>query len=326
MDLAEAKTRVSIPDLWRRLDLPGEPNVSCRSPFREDRKPSFSVSRDGLLFNDFASGAGGDAIDFLQLATGLSREAACRKFIEMAGGAVSSSLPVKRTPPAPPQARQRPSPPPMRRGTAADFRRLARLRNLSPEGIQLAGGRGLLWFAELRGFDSWIVTDGERLNQQARRMDGGTWAHLPDHPKAWTLRGSWASWPIGAKEAKPFEKVALVEGGPDLLATFHFIYCEDREAEVAPVAILGAANSIPEDALQLLGGKIIRLFPHTDEAGREAAERWARQLASVGAEVDAFDFAGLHQMNGAPVGDLNDLAYISPDDFEAERETWGVMP
>jgi hypothetical protein len=46
----------------------------------------------------------------------------------------------------------------------------------------------------------------------------------------------------------------------------------------------------------------------------------------MGAEVDAFNFAGLHRMDGADVGDLNDLAYISADDFEADRETWGVMP
>jgi hypothetical protein len=326
MDLAEAKERLGIPDIWRRLDLPGQPAVSCRSPFREDRKPSFSVSKDGRLFNDFTSGTGGDAIDFLREATGLSREAACRKFIELAGGAVSSPLPVRTTSPASPQVRRKPFLPMMTHGTAADFERLARLRNLSFEGIQLASERGLLWFAELRSFDSWIVTDGERVNAQARRLDGGTWDHLPGNPKAWTLRGSWASWPIGAREAQPFEAAALVEGGGDLLAAFHFAFCEGRESEVAPVAMLGAAHRIHEDALPLLAGKRIRLFPHADSAGQEAAANWTRQLDAVGADVDAFDFAGLHRTDGAGVGDLNDLALISPDDFEAERETWRVMP
>jgi hypothetical protein len=325
MMIEEAKQRLRIPDLWHRLDLPGEPKVSCRSPFREDRNPSFSVSRDGLLFNDFTSGTGGDAIDFLQLATGLSREAACKKFLEMAGGGVA--MPPARPMPAAAVSRQRerPSFPDFERGTPADFKRLARLRNLSPEGIQIASESGLLWFADLRGFDSWLVTDGERVNAQARRMDGGTWEHLPGTPKAWTLPGSWASWPIGTKEAQPFKKIAIVEGGPDLLAAFHFAFCEDRE-DVAPVAMLGAGQRIPEDALPLLAGKIIRLFPHTDNAGQEAAARWTRQLETVGADVDAFDFAGLHQTDGAPVGDFNELAYISPDDFETHREAWGVMP
>jgi hypothetical protein len=326
MDLAQGKERLNIHGLWRLLDLPGDPKVCRRSPFREDKSASFSVSRDGLLFNDFATGEAGDAIDFLQIATGLSREAACRKFLEMAGGAASSPLPAKRTPPATPQARQKPYLPMMRRGAAADFKRLARLRNVSIEGLQLASERGLLWFAELRGFDSWIVSDGERWNAQARRLDGGTWEHLPGNPKAWTLPGSRAAWPIGTKEAQPFKAVALVEGGGDLIAACHFVFCEDRERDVAPVAILGAANSIPADALPLLAGKRVRLFPHTDSAGQEAAANWTRQLESAGADVDEFDFAGLHRTDGADVGDLNDLAYISPDDFEAERETWAVLP
>ena len=326
MTLPEAKERFRIPDLWRNLELPGEPKASCKSPFREDRHASFSVSADGLLFNDFSTGTGGDAIDFLQLATGLSRQEARRRFIDLAGGMAVLPLPVKQTPPAPPQARQRPSLPMMRLGTAADFKRLAGLRNLSIEGMQLASERGLLWFAELRGVDSWLVSDGERANGQARRMDGGTWEHLPGNPKAWTLPGSRAAWPVGAKEAQPFKVVVLVEGGGDLLAACHFAFCEDREQDVAPVGILGAGNRIPEDALRLLASKRVRLYPHLDSAGQEAAERWTRQLEAVGADVDEFDFAGLHRTDGADVGDLNDLAYICPDDFEAERETWGVMP
>ncbi len=327
MDLVEAKARLSIPDLWHRLELPGTPKVSCSSPFREDRNPSFSVFKDGLLFKDFATGEAGDAIDFLALATGLDRKAACKRFIELVGGAVSSPLPVKRTPPAHPQVRPKPSLPMIRHGTAPDFHRLARLRNLSREGIQLASERGLLWFAKLRGVNCWIASDSARLNAQARRMDGRTWEHLPGSPKAWTLPGSWASWPIGVKEAQPFKKIAFVEGGPDSLAAFHFAICEDREPDIAPVAMLGAGQRIHQDALPLLAGKTIRLFPHLDSAGQEAAKRWTRQLEAVGADVDAFDFAGLHQMDGAPVGDLNDLAYISPDDFAAEeRETWGIMP
>ena len=321
-----AKARLSIPALWARLDLPGTPKASCKSPFREDRRASFSVSKDGALFNDFATGEAGDAVDFLRLATGLSTEAAFQKFIEMAGGSVHEAKPLPKRPAAAPQARQKPTLPAFERGSAADFTRLAQLRNLSVEGLRLASARGLLWFAELRGFDAWIVTDGERVNAQARPMDGGTWEHLHGEPKAWTLPCSWAGWPIGSKEAQSFPKLALVEGGGDLLAAFHFIHCEDRERDFAPVAMLGASQRIHEDALPLFTGKRIRLFPHLDKAGQEAAERWTRQLESVGAEVDAFDFAGLHQTSGEPVGDLNDLARISADDFETELETWSVMP
>jgi hypothetical protein len=38
-----AKERLLIPTLWRLLELPGNPKASCRSPFRKDKKPSFSI-------------------------------------------------------------------------------------------------------------------------------------------------------------------------------------------------------------------------------------------------------------------------------------------
>ena len=86
MTLAEAKQKLNIFQLWELLNLPGTPKRSCNSPFRRDRHASFSISRTGELFNDFATGTGGDAIDFLEQATGLNRAAACRRFIELAGG------------------------------------------------------------------------------------------------------------------------------------------------------------------------------------------------------------------------------------------------
>ena len=60
----EAKAKLTIPVLWQMFTLAGKPAKSCRSPFREDRHPSFSVSDDGRYFHDFATGEKGDAIDF----------------------------------------------------------------------------------------------------------------------------------------------------------------------------------------------------------------------------------------------------------------------
>ena len=318
MDIAEAKHRLRIPDVWQLLGLPGEPKASCKSPFREDRRASFSVSRGGLLFNDFATGDAGDAVDFLSLAKGLSRAEACKTFIALAGG--EAVTPTAR-PIVAREARQweRPKYPDFAKGNGVDLKRLARLRNLSIEGLQLASERGLLWFAVLRGFDAWLVCDSERVNAQARRMDGGTWEHI-NGAKAWTLPGSRAAWPIGAREAGAFRSVALVEGGPDLLTACHFIAVEGRERRIAPVAMLGASPSIRAAALPLFCGKRVRIFGHLDAngAGQRATRRWASQLKQSGAMVDAFSFAGLWQVDGSPVGDLNDLARVHGDCYEAE--------
>jgi hypothetical protein len=326
MSLEEAKERLRIPDLWRQFNLQGQPRTSCKSPFREDRRPSFSVSRDGLLFNDFATGQGGDAIHFLQLATGLEPKAACRRFIELASGEVKLSRTQATRSAKVSAPRQRPEFPDFQKGSAADFERLGLLRNLSTEGLQLASERGLLWFAELRGFDAWIITDSERLNAQARRMDGDTWEHLEGKPKAWTLQGSFARWPIGAKESRRFESIAFCEGGPDLCAAHHFIWCEGREREVTAVAMLGATQRIHDFALPLLAGKRIRIFPHHDASGENALQLWTRQLQSVGADVDYFDLSGLLTQSRARVSDLNDLCSIEYDEFKSDRQLWHIMP
>ena len=42
-------------------------------------------------------------------------------------------------------------------------------------------------------------------------------------------------------------------------------------------------------------GKRVRIFPHHDDTGDSAANRWAEQLAEACADVDAFSLAGLRR-------------------------------
>jgi hypothetical protein len=312
MTISEAKARLTIPILWARLGLPGSPGTACRSPFRQDRHGSFSVSKCGRLFNDFGTGEAGDAIDFLALATGLSKKAATILFIEMAGGASCSPLPAKQSPPAASQPRQKPVFPDLKRGTDEELQALADLRKISFAACFIARGAGLLHFETLHGHRAFLLTDDARLAAQARRLDGQPWDHIG--AKAWTLPGSWAAWPVGLGTGAAYPAFMLCEGGPDLLAALHFIHERDAETLVFPVGMLGASMAIHEDALPLLAGKRIRIFPHTDPAGAKAANRWAAQLATVGAIVDCADFTGLRKADGSPVADLNDATQIHPED------------
>ncbi|MDB4641318.1 bifunctional DNA primase/polymerase [Akkermansiaceae bacterium] len=59
-----------IHDAWEDLGLPGEPSESCRSPFRHDLNPSFSVFDAGRKWKDYGTDEGGDVFDFVQKATG----------------------------------------------------------------------------------------------------------------------------------------------------------------------------------------------------------------------------------------------------------------
>jgi hypothetical protein len=199
---------------------------------------------------------------------------------------------------------------------------LASLRGLSVEGVRLAYARGLLRFGPYRARPAWFVLDSSSRVAQARRMDGQNWF---GDVKAFTLPGSQAAWPVGIGEAQPFPAVALCEGGPDLLAAHHFLWLENHGADCAAVAMLGGCAAIHPDALPLFAGKRVRIFPHVDDTGEKAVDRWAAQLAAAGASVDAFSFAGLRRADGEPVKDLCDVAAISPDDFTAHRCLWELF-
>ena len=199
---------------------------------------------------------------------------------------------------------------------------LAALRGLSIEGVKLAYECGLLRFGTYRHRPAWFILDKSGRVAQARRLEGQPWA---PGVKAWTLPGSQAAWPVGITEAADVPAVALCEGGPDLLAACAFMVAEGRERDVTPVAMLGGCARIHADALPLFSGKRVRIFPHVDETGDTAANRWAEQLADAGATVDAFALAGLRRADGAPVKDLCDLAAIHADDFEAHRCLWKLF-
>jgi hypothetical protein len=208
-------------------------------------------------------------------------------------------------------------------GAAGDFTALAALRGLSVEAIRFASKRGLLRFGKFRGHPAWFILDASRRVIQARRLDGRKWT---ESAKAWTLAGSQAAWPLGIFEARNFPAIAFCEGGPDLLAAFHFLLAENRECDCAPVAMLGGCARIHPDALPMFAEKRVRIFRHTDMTGENAADRWAEQLTDAGAEVDAFRFDGLRRMDVQPVNDLNDLAAIHADDFEMHRCLWAIFP
>lgn len=320
--LAALKQRLTIPVLWARLGLPGSPRATgaCRSPFREDRTPSFSIHDEGRRWKDFGTGEGGDAIDFIARACALGPEEAVRRFLAMAGaeagrdGGASSLQPPRAMRPALCPVRL----PPLRRGTGAELEALAHSRGLHPAAIALAQSLGLLAFAEVCGQAAWVLLDPSRRIAEARRMDRQVFPAIGELAarKAHTLRGSAKSWPLGAAllETLPhFRAVMLVEGGPDLLAALHF--CLEREVDdVLPLAMLGRGTGARIDpaALALIKGRRVRLYPHhdADGGGVAAAQGWALQLCAHGCEVDFFAFANLTQADGSAVGDLNEAVFI----------------
>lgn len=334
MSIVDARARLSITALWQRLSLPGEPSKKCRSPFREDRKPSFEVSvdpSDGFeKWKDWSTGEHGDAIDFLAKARSLTNSQAIAEFCALArgatveGGGYNGATFRK----AETKKHRKIHPENFRIGTKAEFAVLSRLRSISVEGLKLASDAGLLRFGDCCGYPSWTLLDQSFRLAQSRRLDGQEFpaAGEQEERKAHTWRGSDQSWPLNCESLRRCDKAALVEGAPDMLAAFGYAFAEKKEVSVVITAMLGASCRISAAALPLFAGKQVRIFAHADDAGLQAALRWWEQLETVGANLSWFDFSSLTQENGDPVKDFNDLTSISYDDFESKRVLWEVLP
>jgi hypothetical protein len=200
-------------------------------------------------------------------------------------------------------------------GTFAQRDRLVKLRGLGDDaGVNACVRRGLLRFCEFQGAECWCVTDQTEQAKQMRRLDGNPLLGANGiEMKAKSTFGSVHSWPIGTIEAREYDYIAIVEGGPDLLAAHQYAYIEDKLDNVAICAMLGSSNKICDDALAELSGKRIRVIGHADKAGAKARTRWMEQLAHFGCKVDAYDLCGLTFENGKQVSDINDLFYCQED-------------
>jgi CHC2 zinc finger len=308
----DIKASTTIPDVAASLYPKWQPTKSCRSPFRPDRSPSFSVFDEGRRWHDFAEGKGGDVLDFVMRALGCPFEEAVKYLGGVTDHQQQFSGRVERTP-----GRSRPTRhwPSLRKPSQTDLEKIAKTRGLSVQGLELAVSHGLLWVAPYYGFTSWVVTDSERRAGSFRRMDGRPWK---DGRKALFLQGSESAYPIGLREIINFPAVLLTEGAPDLLAAFHCIHDAGIEGRVTAASILSASvRQIPDLCLPSFTGKVVRIFAHGDTPGQEAGERWAKQLKAVTARVDVFSFDGFSTADDEAVTDLNELVRlrVSPNNI-----------
>ncbi|MDZ4403895.1 CHC2 zinc finger domain-containing protein [Prosthecobacter sp.] len=312
-DIPALKERLLIPDVWQRLGLPGQPAASCRSPFRTDKSPSFSIYDGGRRWKDFSANEGGDVIDFIATACKIDTQEATRRFLAMAGVplAVTSSCSHSMRPASLVM-------PLLHRGSTTEIERVAKTRHLCPEAVSLAHCLPTLAFGDVCGFPCWILTDQARRIAEARRLDGKPFPEMDKlgERKAHTLKGSSKAWPVGAavlRRIPQFRAIMLVEGGPDYLAALHFAFLFERWG-VLPVAMLGrsAGTQMEATALSLLAGRRVRIYPHADAdgGGMTSAQIWAAQLHAKGCQVDFFDFTGLNRRDGRPVNDLNDCSVL----------------
>ncbi len=312
---AEIKTCLTIDRVGAAVFPGWAPAKSCKSPFRQDRTPSFSVFDSGRAWKDHATNEGGDVVSFYMKATGLQFTDALDRLGAMAG--VYPDAPARE--PEPKRVLRLPDD--LHEGAAEELVTVAKLRGINPEATAEASERGLLKFSTVGWFSCWLLLDQSGKSAQARRMDGKPFPSIGSltERKAHTLKGSGQAWPLGLLEAAEKPSIAIVEGGADLMSAIHFAQTEGKADQVGFVTMLGASNSIPDDALIHFKNKRVRIFAHGDDAGRKAAIKWKSQLQTVHALVDIFDCGDVPMNSGKVSGDLNDIADIDADFWEDNR-------
>jgi hypothetical protein len=301
----EALGRVRIYQAASQLGfyLPESPG-SCRSPFREERRASFSwfVGRDGRdRWKDFGTGEGGDTLDFIMKGLRCPYSVAAKELLKMAGLEEWGNGP-RRASALPPSILCTPKPGPkpieprrsakehlpadLHQGSARELSELIESRRwiASPEQLQEASETGALRFGTFYGERSWLLVDSQLRFFEARRLDAKPWGNGGKS----NSRGSKSL--LGVERLRPGCVCLFVEGAPDYLAGWILRAEAEKEScsfssECFPVAALGASSSLSREDLAHFRGVRVLMFPHRDEAGQQACLRWKRELKTGGAEV-----------------------------------------
>lgn len=308
---AEARDKFTIADAWHLLGLPGEPKASCKSPFREDRSPSFSIHSEGKAWTDHATSDGGDVVEFVRHAIAGDHKDVREWLRQRIGTERPPSKPAKA--PEAPKAIHWPGE--LLEGVSATWDAFAKHRRLTYTAVHAMVSSGILRFVKLPDNSKcYIITDKSRRAGEVRRLDGKRFGDS----KAYPLKGVDKSWLPGTEllaSAPKTTGVLITEGATDLLAAID-IYSRYRwhhagQNSWQPIALLGAGcKRLHPQAEALIKGRRVRLVPDGDAAGDVMAGHWTGLLRKIGCHVDVAELPR--------ETDLTDhLSTISPTDLFA---------
>ena len=282
----QARETLTIPQAWQMLGLQGEPKASCKSPWRDERTPSFSIYDNGRKFKDHGEQIGGDVVEFIRYTLGTDH-AGVRQWLTQHLTNVPT-VPTKRT--TTPKVIQWPAP--HHEGDERHHSAMVKARGLHPITVRFLAKFDMLRFTNIQGMSGFIVSDASMRNAEIRRANGAPWPQSgkPQYP----LTGAAKEWLVGAEILRhvPDAHVMLCEGATDFLTAWDLVVryrMQDRTApKWVPVGLLGAGCKVlhPECA-ELLTGRHVRLVPDGDKAGREMLAHWQEVLASIGCTTDA---------------------------------------
>jgi|GEM_PF-2965016 len=289
--IKEAKEILTIPVLWDHFQLAGMPAKSCLSPFRRERRPSFSVyphpETGEELFKDHGDlGVGGDSFDFFKECSDLDGREAVEAFLELAEQHrwIGNAFAAKATQIEKPKAK------PLPRNFADQCADMCK-RLLNNPGLcgaygnkrgwkketilQLANEGSLGWFSNGPAF---IYTTGIKVRSD---MFGERHFH-------WQL-GSGSIW--RADRIANASKVYITEGESDCITMIDSGI--ENEPGVAVLALHSASTRLDPELATLFTDKEVTLCMDNDDPGKAAVERNAKLLKPFAAMVKTLNLEGI---------------------------------
>jgi hypothetical protein len=300
-----------IPDAWRDLGLEGDPRANCKSPWRDEKEPSFSIYDDGRKFKDHGADQQGDVFEFVKLTLDTGFKEAAR-WVEERNGIMRrerSRMPKEAT--SKPKLIEWPGD--LVEGTAATWEGFAGFRGLSFPAVHAAVHAGILRFVKADGHKCFAITDEARKAGEIRRIDGKDFKK----GKVFGLSGVDKSWLVGSSllpETRKTTPVFISEGATDFLAAWN-AYSRYRRAggerSWLPLALLGASGKrLHPDLHEQIAGRAVRLAPDGDDAGRKMADHWGTMLSAIGCPVEI-----LEMPRGRDLRDMLEAGELKPEEI-----------
>jgi hypothetical protein len=176
--------------------------------------------------------------------------------------------------------------PEMRRFSREELEPIARQRGIPWGGLYIARSFGLIKACQLDGHDCYAVCEGRFA--QVRRCDGQPFTNAEGRAiNAKNLPGSEGAW-VGRGLLSQAPHVLLVEGAVGLLEALTAYALVDMQPSWTVLAATSTSSRLERDPtlLKALAGRHVRIVPHVDAAGLNAAASWLAELQKAGATVD----------------------------------------
>ena len=300
---AGAAPRLKVAEVLASMGFDVKPDRSglIRSPFRDERTPSFHILPPGYGWKDFGDGSGGGVIDLVMRLKACSRAEALRV---LAGIRAGERLPG------------------IRASVSSAGSSRPHTSQLKVVGVSPVTLPSLLSYARNRGISDPVLQSycREVLVRSPRGDSARPFLAFPNGAGGWVLRSGAAGragkrctcsaptflGPDGKAVTEPRSgAVALFEGFFDFLSFLQLRSPEDPVPGM-DVCVLNSVTNVDKAMGFVLGHTSVNLWLDNDEAGRQAAGKVASEVLSRvhWAQVydHAYEYGGFKDVNDYLLG------------------------